>query len=261
MTRPLLIAGNWKMNKTIAEGQAFVQDLKAALSTTDTREIQIGLFPSFVSLSAVFNTVQQLSLPVIVGAQTMESKLGGAYTGEVSPTMLTDIGVKWVIVGHSERRQYYNETDQSVGEKAVAALANGITPIVCVGESLTQREAGTTDSVIKTQVEAAIANVSATDLTKLVFAYEPVWAIGTGKTCEADEANRVCALIRQVLNAKGDASKIQILYGGSVKPSNAEELLSQSDIDGALIGGASLAVSDFSAIALTAVKLSQPVGV
>ncbi len=266
MTRPLLIAGNWKMNKTVGEGTQFVADLNTAIEGVKTKAFQIALFPSFVSLKPLADKVSELNAPVIIDAQTMESKLDGAYTGEISAPMLNDINIKWVVLGHSERRQYYNETSETVGEKAVAAIQNNITPVVCVGELLEEREAGSTDDVIKTQVLAAIQNVDASDFDKLVFAYEPVWAIGTGKTCDAAEANRVCGVIREILNTKGDGNAIQILYGGSVKPSNSEELLGQSDIDGALIGGASLKVDDFSAIIKTAAVLSQnttqqPVGV
>lgn len=262
MSRPLLIAGNWKMNKTVAEATQFATELNTAIAGISVDKFQIALFPSFLSLKPLADKVAELSLPVIVGAQTMESKDSGAYTGEVSPAMLTDIGIKAVVLGHSERRQYYAETSETVGEKTVAALTQGITPVVCVGESLEQREAGQTDAIVKEQVLAAVKNVEASDFAKLVFAYEPVWAIGTGKTCESDEANRVCAVIRETLQSKGDASTIQILYGGSVKPANSQELLGKSDIDGALIGGASLKVEDFAAIIKSAEVLSaQPVGV
>jgi triosephosphate isomerase len=190
----------------------------------------------------------------------MESRENGAYTGEISPLMLQDLAVKLVIIGHSERRQYYNETDITVNEKTKSALAHHLTPIICVGETLQQREAGDTDAVVCCQVEAAVREISPADYSKLVFAYEPVWAIGTGKTCDSAEANRVCALIRQTLSKQGNAEQTLILYGGSVKPNNTKELMSQSDIDGALVGGASLEADSFSeiirqALATTAVSV------
>jgi triosephosphate isomerase len=175
----------------------------------------------------------------------MSQHAEGAYTGEISAEMLLDVGCDWVVLGHSERRTYYGETDQGVNAKAKVALERGLTPIICVGETLEQREAGETDALIRTQTLAAVQGIDPKQYSKLVFAYEPVWAIGTGKVCESPEANRVCALIRSILAESGDASQTRILYGGSVKPDNAQELLNQSDIDGALVGGASLTVAQF----------------
>jgi triosephosphate isomerase len=245
-----LIAGNWKMFKTTTEAEAFTEALFQKVQAIPAQaRPDITLCPPFTALSRVLDTVKRLNAPFNVGAQTMESRESGAYTGEISPLMLKDLHVDTVILGHSERRQYYNETDETVQAKTQAALKHGLQPIVCVGESLQERESGVTDSVIERQVKKAIEGLSAQEVLQLVFAYEPVWAIGTGKTCDAAEANRVCHLIRQHLatTAKDPASVagVRILYGGSVKPDNAEELMRQSDINGALVGGASLEAEPF----------------
>ncbi|MEB3287517.1 MAG: triose-phosphate isomerase [Vampirovibrionales bacterium] len=244
--RQILIAGNWKMYKTTAEAQAFVEALAQSMQSVPQNALpQVIVAAPFTALSSVAQAIKDKKLPVITAAQTMESKEEGAYTGEISPKMLLDIGVKTVVIGHSERRQYYNETDTSVNAKTLAALKHGMTPIVCVGELLSEREAKQTDAVIERQVNEALKEISSADYAKLVFAYEPVWAIGTGKVCESPEANRVCALIRTLLNQKGDGERTRVLYGGSVKPDNIDELLGQSDIDGALVGGASLEAESF----------------
>lgn len=244
--RTPLIAGNWKMFKTTAEAAQFTQALASQVASLPAQALpDILICPSFLSLATVLQTLQNTSSPIQVAAQTMESRPNGAYTGEVSPVMLQDIGVQWVLIGHSERRQYYNETDETVNQKAHAALAHQLTPILCVGETLAQREAGQTDAVIEHQVRQAVQGIESAALNQLVFAYEPVWAIGTGKTCESAEANRVCGLIRNTLASMGPSEQVRILYGGSVKPDNTAELLSQSDIDGALVGGASLEPDSF----------------
>ena len=244
--RKPVIAGNWKMFKTPAEADVFTRSLHDQVKKIPSENTpEMVICPPFTALSAVVSAVEKLKAPFVVAAQTMESKDSGAFTGEISPLMLKDIGVNWVVLGHSERRQYYNESNQSVNEKTKAALAHGLTPIVCVGETLSEREAGVTDERIQTQVEEALKDIDPSDYPKIVLAYEPVWAIGTGKVCESDEANRVCGLIRKTLAKQGDADKTRILYGGSVKPENIKEIMAGNDIDGALVGGASLEPESF----------------
>ncbi len=261
-TRRFVIAGNWKMYKTVEEAHDFTRQLSDELKG-DVSPVDIVICPPTLALDRVIQTIDKelKGAPFSVGAQTMESADDGAYTGETAPPMLTSLGVRYVIIGHSERRQYYNETCNSVNKKVQAALKHGLTPIVCIGESLEQREAGETDAHIQAQIKAAISQIDSVILPQLIFAYEPIWAIGTGKTCESAEANRVCKLIRSTLAEFGDASTTRILYGGSVKPENSEELLGTSDIDGALIGGASLKVESFTQIIYHAVQLSKTVPV
>lgn len=245
-TRRPIIAGNWKMFKTTGEAAAFVEALwQTVQPRTNANLPEIVLCPPYTGLLAVKEAAQKLQTPFITAAQNMESRDNGAYTGEISPVMLKDLGIQWVVIGHSERRQYFNETDESVTQKTLAALKHGMTPIVCVGESLLDRENGLTDRVIEQQVRAVLSQLSTDQLSKIVFAYEPVWAIGTGKVCEATEANRVCALIRHFISEYGNAEQTRILYGGSVKADNTQALMSQSDIDGGLVGGASLEAASF----------------
>ncbi|MBS1988884.1 MAG: triose-phosphate isomerase [Cyanobacteria bacterium SZAS LIN-3] len=249
--RKTIIAGNWKMHKTVAEArelaQGLVNGVKAELGSAALPDIV--LCPTFVCLPEVLTTVKGSSLAV--GAQNMDYRDSGAFTGEIAPGMLTSIGVSHVIIGHSERRQYFGETNESVNAKTRAALKHGLIPIVCVGETLAEREENRTDDVIKQQIKAGLAEISVEDAAKLVIAYEPVWAIGTGKNCEVNEANRVCKMIRATINeiygqAGGTvADGIPVLYGGSVKPSTIDEQMEQSDIDGALVGGAALKVEEF----------------
>lgn len=259
--RRFLIAGNWKMYKTTGEARKFIRELAPNLNGAEPPLPQILVCPPFIALPTAVQTIQELGLPVHVGAQTMESREEGAYTGEVSPLMLKDAGADFVILGHSERREYYNETDHTVNAKVHAALQHKLTPIICVGESLEQRESGQTDTHIEQQVRAALKDIAPSDYPKLVFAYEPIWAIGTGRTCEALEANRVCGLIRNVLNSAGDGEAVRILYGGSMKPENSLELLKQPHIDGGLIGGASLKPDSFFEIIRHAVEVSGTVSV
>lgn len=245
-TRRPIIAGNWKMFKTTQEATQFVEALWQKVQPhTNAQLPEIVLCPPFTALSSVKEAISKVNAPFIVAAQNMESRDNGAYTGEISPLMLKDIGINWVVIGHSERRQYFNETDETVAAKTVAALKHGITPIVCVGELLQERENGLTDAVIEQQVRAVLTQISASELSKIVIAYEPVWAIGTGKVCEAAEANRVCALIRHFVSEYGSADQTRVLYGGSVKPDNTQALMTQSDIDGGLVGGASLEAPSF----------------
>ena len=245
--RKTIIAGNWKMNKTASETVAYAMELR-------------GLLPEGVRCETVLcmpalniTTAQKAfkGTKVAVGAETMHYEEKGAFTGELAPGMLTDLGVKYVIIGHSERRQYYNETDQSVNRKVRAALNAGLVPIVCVGESLEQREMDLTMEYVAYQVKAALAGIDATQLRHCVIAYEPIWAIGTGKTATAEQAQEVCegirAVIRKIYGAR-PARAVSILYGGSMNAKNAAELLAQPDIDGGLIGGASLKPVDFATI-------------
>lgn len=246
--RPIM-AGNWKMHKTTGETVAFLEALHDTVKPIPKDGLPvIVIAPPFTALEIASKTVQHLNAPFLIAAQTMDSHEQGAYTGEISVGMLKDLNVNPVIIGHSERRQYFNETDASVNAKTLAALNAHITPIVCVGETLAEREAGKTDAVIRTQVTGALKDIPPEQYEHLVFAYEPVWAIGTGKTCEADEANRVCALIRGILNESGSGELTRILYGGSVKPENIQSLMAQSDIDGGLVGGASLEPDSFLAL-------------
>lgn len=249
VTRPVIIAGNWKMHNTTAAARSLAQSVVAGIKDKQGLPV-IVLCPAFLSLETVVGVVK--GSPVLVGAQNMDYRESGAFTGEVSPPMLTDVGVSYVIIGHSERRQFFGETNQSVNLKLRAAIEHKLKPIVCVGETLDERESSLTDAVVSRQVAAALADVDVADMPLLAIAYEPVWAIGTGKVCEAEEANRVARLIRGTINnlygRKDLAESVPILYGGSVKPGNVDEQLAQSDIDGSLVGGASLKAEDFLAL-------------
>lgn len=242
--RKTIIAGNWKMNKTATEAKKFADDFKALLPKTKWCDVVVCV-PS-VDISAAVRAFKDSR--VAVGAQNLFYEDHGAYTGEVSAAMLCDLGVKYVIVGHSERRAMFGETDAIVNKKVHAALNAGLNPIICVGESLDQREMGVTMELIALQVKSALAGVPAEKLRKCVIAYEPVWAIGTGKTATAEQAAEVCTFIRTTvrhLYGARIARSITIQYGGSMKPANAAELLGQPDIDGGLIGGAALNAADF----------------
>ncbi|MNS60771.1 Triosephosphate isomerase [compost metagenome] len=246
-TRKPVIAGNWKMHKTLAESRAFADGLKAKLGGMVGPEVVVC--PPYTSLAAVAEAFA--GSPVKVGAQNMNWHAKGAFTGEVAPGMLTELGCTYVILGHSERRQLFGETDEAVNRKVDAALANGLVPIICVGETLEEREAGLTDTVVVGQTQRAVEGLDPAKLAGLVYAYEPVWAIGTGKTCESPEANRVCRAIRDTvarLGGEAAGQAVRVLYGGSVKPDTIAEQMSQSDIDGALVGGASLEVDSFAAL-------------
>lgn len=250
MGRKTIIAGNWKMHKTTGEAvelaQALESGLKGELAPVADHLPQIVICPTFVSLGEVAKTLQ--SGRIALGAQNMDHRDSGAYTGEISAPMLTAIKASHVIIGHSERRQYFGETDQSVNLKVKAALTHKLVPIVCVGETLEQREANQTDDVVTAQVKGGLADLDANAISSIVIAYEPVWAIGTGKNCDAHEANRVCGVIRKVfgdLFGKAAAESLSVLYGGSVKASTIEEQMQQADIDGALVGGAALKAEEF----------------
>lgn len=237
--RKTIIAGNWKMNKTLSETRAYAEELKAILPKG--KWCDVVLCVPFVNIPAAIRAFKDCR--VSIGAENCHYEATGAYTGEVSAEMLKEVGVKYVIIGHSERRQYYNETDVTVNKKVHAALEVGLRPIVCVGESLEQREMGVTMDLIAYQVKCALAGVSADKVRHVVIAYEPLWAIGTGKTATAEQAGEVCEAIRTVIRklyGARVARSVTIQYGGSMNPGNAAELLAQPDVDGGLIGGASL---------------------
>lgn len=245
--RRAIVAGNWKMNKLASEVPAFVQELSDTMSAGEN--VDVVLCVPFPLIPAVAGAVKEM--PVSVGAQDVSVHGSGAYTGEVSGAMLEDLGVRYCIIGHSERRACHGETDELVCGKLRALLEKGIRPILCVGESLAQRDAGVTLSFVKTQVMSALSGVTAEELKMVVIAYEPIWAIGTGRTATADQAQEVCAHIRAVLSELYDenvARGVSILYGGSMNAKNAAELLAMPDIDGGLIGGASLKPADFAVI-------------
>ena len=242
--RKTIIAGNWKMNKTASETKKFAEELKAVMPKAKWCEVVVCV-PA-VNIQTAVKAFKDLR--VSVGAENLFYEKSGAYTGEVSADMLKDLGVKYVIIGHSERRQYFGETDVTVNKKVHAALEAGLHPIICVGESLEQREMGITMELVTLQVKAALCGVSAEKVRKCVIAYEPVWAIGTGKTATAAQAAEVCTLIRTTIRhlyGARIARSVTIQYGGSMKPSNAAELLAQPDIDGGLIGGAALKSGEF----------------
>lgn len=246
--RKNIVAGNWKMNKTLQEGIELAKEVNASVAGI-TPKCQIVLGTPFIHLTEVVKVVD--SSKIGVSAQNCADKVSGAYTGEVSAAMVASTGAKYVILGHSERRAYYGETDAILKEKTLLALANNLTPIFCIGEVLSERESGIHFDVVKKQIEDALFNLSADDFGKIVLAYEPVWAIGTGKTATSDQAQEMHAFIRSLLVKKyGEkvANDTTILYGGSCNASNAKELFANPDVDGGLIGGASLKAADFLAI-------------
>jgi triosephosphate isomerase len=236
--RKVIIAGNWKMHKNQAESLAFVQEFKSKVEDTQENQ-EIVLCAPFTSLTAMSKNLH--GSRIMLGAQNIHWSDEGAYTGEISGSMLAEIGVDYVIVGHSERRQYFGDTDQTVNLRLKAAQQYGFKPILCVGETKEQRNAGETEQVIIAQLKEDLVEV---DQSNLVIAYEPIWAIGTGDTCESSEANRVIGIIRQQLDNKN----VSIQYGGSVNTKNADEIMTQPEIDGALVGGASLSASSFARI-------------
>jgi len=239
------------MHNLVSESVSLVQEIMNKLSNEDINNLPtVVVAPVYTSLYSV-NEVLKSGNCIKLSSQNCYWEASGAYTGEVAIDMLKEVGCTYIIIGHSERRQYFSETDEMINKKAKAILAADVTPIICCGESLEQREAGQTDSHIKSQIVAALEGISSEDVARSVIAYEPIWAIGTGKTCDSVEANRVIKMIRETVKevAGADAANaIRILYGGSVKPSTIEEQMSQSDIDGALVGGASLEVESFAGI-------------
>lgn len=242
MRKPLM-AGNWKMNKTISEAVSMVKALKSEIA--DVKDVEVLICPTFTSLYAVNNEIKGSNINL--GAQNLFWEPKGAFTGEISPAMVKDSGCSYVIIGHSERRQYFGETDETVNKRTKAAFAAGIIPVVCVGETLEEREKDITFKVIEKQVKDGLANLTAEEAATVVIAYEPVWAIGTGKTATPDQAQEVHAFIRKLYSEiyKDLAEKVRILYGGSVNPANVSELMKQPDIDGGLVGGASLEADSF----------------
>ncbi|MBP2645002.1 MAG: tpiA [Firmicutes bacterium] len=242
MRKPI-IAGNWKMHKTVSQSVSFVEELSGLIGGAD--KVETVICPPFTALYAVRDLAKG---KIQYGAQNMHWQEQGAFTGEVSPVMLKDVGCKYVIIGHSERRQYFAETDATVNNKLKAAFVHDIIPIMCVGETLEQREKGDTEAVVEEQVRKGLLDLTAEQVGAMVIAYEPIWAIGTGRTASSDDANAVCAFIRrtiaQVIGSQA-AENVRIQYGGSVKPDNIRELMNKSDIDGALVGGASLEAASF----------------
>ncbi len=248
MRKPFL-AANWKMNKTVKEGLEFLEAFLPAIKGIEGRDVVIA--PPFTALHALSNALERESCSVALAAQNMHHEEKGAYTGEISPVMLNELGARWVILGHSERRHIFGEQDDVISKKVTSAIRHGIGPILCIGETLEQREAGNTFSVLRNQVDSGLADVSPDDIVKVVLAYEPVWAIGTGKTASPEQAQEAHAFVRGLLASKygsAVAEQIRILYGGSVKPSNASELLAKPDVDGALVGGAALEPDSFAGI-------------
>lgn len=246
MSRTPIIAGNWKMFKTVSEAKAFVSDVKGK---AEVAGVETVVCAPFTALPALVEAVKGTSIKV--GAQNMHFEDNGAFTGEISGVFLKDLGVDYVIIGHSERRQYFAETDETVNKKTHAAFKHGLTPIVCVGEKLEEREAGKTDEVNRVQTTAALAGLTAEQAAEVVIAYEPIWAIGTGKSSTATDANDAIKAIRGVVEGLFGAEvagKVRIQYGGSVKPNNVAEYMGESDIDGALVGGASLEPASFIAL-------------
>jgi triosephosphate isomerase (TIM) len=245
--RKLIVAGNWKMNKTVAEALDLVRGIKIELA--NVKEVDVVLCPPFTALSEVSKVI--LDTNIRLGAQNMCEHNVGAYTGEICAGMLKEFSARYVILGHSERRQYQKESDALISKKALAAHAAALKPIVCVGETLAEREGNQTEQVLETQVRGSLAGLTKDQMVETIVAYEPVWAIGTGKTATTQQAQETHAFIRGLLLKMFDetvARRVRIQYGGSVKPSNARELMSQPDVDGALVGGASLEARSFADI-------------
>ncbi len=241
--RKAVIAGNWKMNKTRPEAKTLIEELKPV---AEKATCEVVICVPYTNLETAVELTKGTNIKV--GAENVHFEKSGAFTGEISADMLTEIGVEYVIIGHSERRQYYGETDETVNKRTKAALAAGLKPIVCVGELLWERECNITEEVIARQIKLDLYDVSAEDVQKTIIAYEPVWAIGTGKTATSEQAEEVCGFIRETLAklyGKEVADSVTIQYGGSMNPKNAAELLAQPDVDGGLIGGASLKAADF----------------
>ena len=248
--RERMIAGNWKMNETYSEGVVLAQGLAKELAD-GTGDVDVVVCPPAVDLKGVAEVIEQENAPFALGAQNVYWEESGAFTGETAPNMLTNIGATYCIIGHSERRGYFGETDEDINKKAKALMAHGIVPISCCGESLEVREAGKHVEFVVDQIKKDTEGLEITDSSKYVVAYEPIWAIGTGKTATADDAQEVCGAIRKTLAdifGKETADGIRVLYGGSAKPNNVAGFLEKEDVDGALVGGASLKVDSFAAM-------------
>ena len=252
--RKLMIAGNWKMNKTYSEGVVLAQGLVDALKDTEVK-VDVVVCPPTVDLKGVSEVIDQTSAPFALGAQNVYFEESGAFTGETAPSMLESVGATYCVIGHSERRGYFGETDEDINKKAKALMAHNIVPISCCGEPLEVREAGKHVEFVVDQIKADTEGLEITDPSKYVIAYEPIWAIGTGKTATADDAQEVCGAIRKTLAevfGQQTADGIRVLYGGSAKPGNIAELVAKPDVDGALVGGASLKAEDFSQMVIKA---------
>ena len=250
--RKAVIAGNWKMNKTATEAAKLIDELIPAVKDA---ACDVVICTPYTSLVTAVEKCKGTNIHV--GAENVHFEKSGAFTGEISADMLVDLGVEYVITGHSERRQYFAETDETVNKRTLAALAAGLKVIVCVGENLAQREQGVTEELVRMQTKIALQGVTAEDMKRIVIAYEPVWAIGTGKTATSEQAQEVCAAIRKVLGelyGEAVAKATTVQYGGSMKPANADELLAKPDVDGGLIGGAALNANDFAGIVAAASK-------
>jgi triosephosphate isomerase len=248
--RPL-ISGNWKMHKNHFEALKLVQELSYALTGDDVDAVEVSVHPPFTDLRTVQTAIESDSIPVELGAQHCHHADSGAFTGEVAPSMLAKLGVRYVIAGHSERRELFGESDEDVNAKVLAILAAEMTPILCVGETLEEREAAEAEAKVERQVVAGLKKVRPEQVASMVIAYEPIWAIGTGRTASADDAQAMCAVVRATVESAFGAEaaqRVRIQYGGSVKPDNAAELMTQPDIDGALVGGASLEAESFAHI-------------
>jgi len=252
--RKLMIAGNWKMNKTYSEGVVLAQGLVDALKDAEVK-VDVVVCPPTVDLKGVSEVIDQTSAPFALGAQNVYFEESGAFTGETAPSMLESVGATYCVIGHSERRGYFGETDEDINKKAKALMAHNIVPISCCGEPLEVREAGKHVEFVVDQIKADTEGLEITDPSKYVIAYEPIWAIGTGKTATADDAQEVCGAIRETLAqifGQKTADGIRVLYGGSAKPGNIAELVAKPDVDGALVGGASLKAEDFSQMVIKA---------
>ncbi len=255
--RKLIIAGNWKLNKDLSETRSFVKEVVSQLSKLELGRVIPLIAPAYPFLTEALR--EAFGSPLMVSAQDVSDRDNGAFTGEVSASMLASLGLKYCIIGHSERRQYHGETDESVNRRLFKLLEHGLTPIVCIGETLAQRDAGATETVVLSQLEGGLKDLKLESGTEIIMAYEPVWAIGTGRTASPQQAQEVHALIRKWLKENYGAAvaeNLSVLYGGSVKPDNIKELLECPDIDGGLIGGASLKENDFLAMVNTAVSVA-----
>ena len=253
--RKPLVSGNWKMHLTHLEAINVIQKLSYSLDASDPSYVDISVHPAFTALRSAQTVIEADDLPLALGAQDVHWEANGAYTGEVSPGMLAKLNVSYVIVGHSERRQLFGETDEQVGKKVKAVFGAGMTPIMCVGETLEEREAGSTEDKVLGQLRAGLSGLDPEQVARMVVAYEPIWAIGTGRNATPEDAQAVCRAIRAAVTADhGEASGagVRVQYGGSVKAANAAELMGQADVDGALVGGASLDPTEFAQIVAAA---------
>jgi len=251
MARKPIISGNWKMHHNHFEAIQAVQKLHYRLAEDDHEAVQVSIHPPFTDIRSIQTVIESDKMKILIGAQNCHWEDTGAFTGEVAPPMLAKLNVSHVIVGHSERREYFGETDETVNKKTKAVLVQSMTPIVCCGETLEEREAGGADAKVEGQLRAGLAGVTNEHVASLVIAYEPIWAIGTGRTATSDDAQNMCAHIRSVVSAEfgaDAAAAVRIQYGGSVKPGNIAELMTRPDVDGALVGGASLEADEFAAI-------------